>query len=82
MAKSYSNGLLVSTADAFEVGGDKLFKEEERVRALLAGGESANPATLASYQAIISEISILRNAQSSIIKVFKDMDATIVANFR
>jgi len=81
MAKSYSNGLLVSTADAFEVGGDKLFKEEERVRALL-GGESANPATLASYQAIISEISILRNAQSSIIKVFKDMDATIVANFR
>jgi len=82
-------GLMVSTAQAFEDGGNKvpadgssLFQREIDLRKELADGGSSDPTTLAKYQAVISEISILRNAQSSTVKVFKDIDATIVANFR
>lgn len=81
------NGLMVTTAKAFEEGGKLLFDREKEVRKKLAGdgtegSGSSDPTVLAEYQAIISEISILRNAQSSTVKAFKDMDATIVANFR
>ncbi|KAF3999346.1 EscF/YscF/HrpA family type III secretion system needle major subunit [Glaciimonas immobilis] len=76
-------GLFVKTAAAFEKAGETLFANEIRLRDLLStGGESTNPTTLAEYQAVISEISILRNAQSSTVKTLKDIDATIVANFR
>lgn len=76
------NGLMVSIAKSFEDGGKELFEREKAVRDQLSGGGSSNPTLLAEYQAIISEMSILRNAQSSTVKAFKDMDATIVANFR
>ena len=76
------NGLMVTTAKAFEDGGKDLFAREQVMRKELAHGGSSDPSKLAEYQALISEISILRNAQSSTVKVFKDMDATIVANFR
>ncbi len=83
MATTYpGGGLMVTTAAAFETGGAELFAAEQEARAALADGGSADPAQLARYQAIISEITILRNAQSSTVKVFKDTDATIVANFR
>ena len=76
------NGLLVTTAKAFEDGAQDLLKREEEARKELAAGGSSDPTKLAEYQAIISEISIMRNAQSSTVKAFKDTDATIVANFR
>jgi len=75
-------GLMVDTAKKFEDGGKDLFAKEELARNALAAGGSSDPTKLAEYQALISEISILRNAQSSTVKVFKDMDASIVANFR
>lgn len=73
---------MVDTALAFETGAGTLFDKEVKARAELADGGSSDPTKLAAYQALISEISILRNAQSSTVKVFKDTDATIVANFR
>lgn len=82
MAAYAGNGLMVSIAKAFEEGGQELFDREKTVRDQLSAGGSSNPTLLAEYQAIISEMSILRNAQSSTIKAFKDIDATIVANFR
>jgi type III secretion protein F len=76
-------GLMVDTAKAFESGSGTLFADELAMRKKLSEkGESADPTNLAAYQALISEVSILRNAQSSTVKVFKDTDATIVANFR
>jgi len=75
-------GLMIDTAQAFEVGAGTLFADEITQRADLTTNGTSDPTKLAKYQAIISEISILRNAQSSTVKVFKDMDATIVANFR
>lgn len=78
-----AEGLLVSIAKAFEEGGEELFKKEKSLRELLSTNkESSNPTILAEYQAVVSEVTILRNAQSSTVKVMKDMDATIVANFR
>ncbi|MEB0010306.1 type III secretion system needle filament subunit SctF [Glaciimonas sp. Gout2] len=82
MAAYPGNGLMVSIAKAFEDGGQELFDREKTLREQLSGGNSSNPTLLAEYQAVISEMSILRNAQSSTVKAFKDMDATIVANFR
>ncbi|SDD38185.1 type III secretion protein F [Cupriavidus sp. YR651] len=82
MAIFTGTGLMVSTAAAFEEGGAELFAREIELRKKLADGGSSDPTILAEYQAVISEVSILRNAQSSTVKVFKDMDATIVANFR
>ncbi|MBB5390588.1 MULTISPECIES: EscF/YscF/HrpA family type III secretion system needle major subunit [unclassified Herbaspirillum] len=80
-------GLMVETAESFEKGGSLLFAREKDLRSQLAGNGttgsgSTDPALLAEYQAVISEVSILRNAQSSTVKAFKDTDATILANFR
>lgn len=43
---------------------------------------SSDPSVLAQYQAVMSEVNIFRNVESSTVKTFKDTDATIVANFR
>ncbi|AUH51347.1 EscF/YscF/HrpA family type III secretion system needle major subunit [Chromobacterium sp. ATCC 53434] len=42
----------------------------------------SNPKTLADYQSKLSEYNLYRNAQSNTIKVFKDIDAAIIQNFR
>lgn len=75
-------GLMTSAAKAFEDGALDLVAREEEARNALTADGSSDPTKLAAYQAIISELSILRNAQSSTVKVFKDTDQTIVANFR
>lgn len=81
------NGLMMTTAKTFEEGGELLFEREKELRRKLAGdgtsgSGSSDPTLLAEYQAVISEIGILRNAQSSTVRAFKEMDATILANFR
>lgn len=78
-----NSGLLVSISKAFEKGGEQLFKDEKDMRDKLTDENgNSDPTKLAKYQALVSEVSILRNAQSSTVKLFKDVDATIVANFR
>ncbi|MEJ2769464.1 type III secretion system needle filament subunit SctF [Mycetohabitans sp. B46] len=44
--------------------------------------EPDNPTLIAQYQAICSEYTLYRNAQSNMIKSFKDTDSAIIANFR
>ncbi|MGL9724980.1 type III secretion system needle filament subunit SctF [Sodalis sp. (in: enterobacteria)] len=41
-----------------------------------------DPSVLAEYQAKLAEYTLFRNAQSSTVKGFKDIGATIVQNFR
>lgn len=73
---------LSDISSMFEKGGKDLFAEEKKLRKELAEGGSSDPAKLAEYQAVISEINILRNAQSSTVKAFKDIDSAIISNFR
>jgi type III secretion protein F len=40
------------------------------------------PENLAKYQASLSEYNLYRNAQSNVVKVYKDIDAAIIQNFR
>lgn len=42
----------------------------------------SDPAALASYQAVLSDYTIFRNAQSSAVKAMKDIDTTILGNLR
>lgn len=42
----------------------------------------SDPELLAQYQSKLSEYNLYRNAQSNTVKVFKDIDAAIIQNFR
>ncbi|TFZ48663.1 type III secretion system needle complex protein [Serratia proteamaculans] len=42
----------------------------------------SDPMLLANYQSKLSEYNLYRNAQSNTVKVFKDIDAAIIQNFR
>lgn len=42
----------------------------------------SDPALLAAYQSKLSEYTLYRNAQSNIVKAYKDLDSSIVQNFR
>lgn len=40
------------------------------------------PENLANYQALLSEYTLYRNAQSNITKTYKDVSSAIISNFR
>lgn len=42
----------------------------------------SDPALLANYQSKLSEYTLYRNAQSNIVKAYKDLDSSIIQNFR
>ncbi|KVM73937.1 type III secretion system protein PrgI [Burkholderia ubonensis] len=42
----------------------------------------SDPVCLATYQAVMSEYNLYRNAQTSSVKAMKDIDSSIVSNFR
>ncbi|MCD4484626.1 type III secretion system needle complex protein [Chromobacterium vaccinii] len=42
----------------------------------------SDPSVLAKYQSKLSEYNLYRNAQSNVVKTFKDIDAAIIQNFR
>ncbi|EDY5736436.1 type III secretion system needle complex protein [Salmonella enterica] len=44
--------------------------------------EPSNPKYLAEYQAKLAEYTTYRNAQTSVVKAYKDLDSTIIQNFR
>ncbi|SUX55944.1 type III secretion system needle complex protein [Chromobacterium vaccinii] len=45
-------------------------------------GSPSDPTLLADYQSKLSEYNLYRNAQSNVVKAFKDIDAAIIQNFR
>ena len=66
------SGLMVSTAADFEQGGQELFNREAALR-LQVASSSTDAKTLAAYQAVTSEVSVLRGAQSSTVKALKEV---------
>ncbi|AXT48403.1 MULTISPECIES: type III secretion system needle complex protein [Chromobacterium] len=65
----------------FDTGTSKLQTELTDALKKLNGNPS-NPQLLADYQSKLSEYNLYRNAQSNTVKVFKDIDAAIIQNFR
>lgn len=71
------------TGEAKEmIEGVKQAKEQlERVKKELKENPS-DPSVLAGYQTALSEYNLYRNAQSNMIKAYKDIGAAIITNFK
>lgn len=65
----------------FDTGVGMLAKEVKEALAALTKTPS-DPALLAAYQSKLSEYTLYRNAQSNIVKAYKDLDSSIIQNFR
>lgn len=75
------DGFLSDKSSTFDKGVTQLNSELELALDLLAKDPS-NPELLAVYQSRLSEYTLYRNAQSNVVKVYKDVGSAIIANFR
>ncbi|WP_261641800.1 type III secretion system needle filament subunit SctF [Erwinia mallotivora] len=75
------NIYLDKTAGAFEKGATNLMQELQLAQTALENDPS-NPSTLAAYQAKLQAYTLFRNAQTSVVKAYKDVGANIIQNFR
>lgn len=75
------NYFLANMSKSFETGAAGMVKDlADAEKALEA--DPSNPAVLARYQARLQEYTLFRNAQTTTIKVYKDIGAAIIQNFR
>ncbi|HHR5887227.1 TPA: type III secretion system needle complex protein [Providencia alcalifaciens] len=75
------SGYLDDVSRTFDTGVNDLQKQVDEALDELSKKPS-DPALLAQYQSKLSEYNLYRNAQSNTVKVFKDIDAAIIQNFR
>lgn len=75
------SGYLDELSNQFATGVEDLQTQVDDALTALAKKPS-DPQLLAAYQSKLSEYNLYRNAQSNTVKVFKDIDAAIIQNFR
>lgn len=75
------SGYLDGISNQFDSGVQQLQKQVDDALTDLSKKPS-DPKLLAEYQSKLSEYNLYRNAQSNTVKVFKDIDAAIIQNFR
>lgn len=80
MSNDY-NGYIDRLSQQFNTGVSTLQQDIDSALEKLAS-EPTNPSYLAEYQSKLSEYNLYRNAQSNVVKAYKDIDAAIVQNFR
>lgn len=79
---SYSNTyFLDNLAGSFETSASTMMSELNTAEKALEEDPS-NPSILANYQAKLQEYTLLRNAQTSTVKAYKDVASAIIQNFR
>lgn len=80
---AFSNwdGFLSEMSGSFDSGVTNLNTELDEALKLLTADPS-NPELLAKYQSRLSEYTLYRNAQSNVVKVYKDVASAIITNFR
>jgi type III secretion protein F len=76
-----NNGFLTHMSKYFEQGSLDANKALTEALAKLTKDPS-NPALLSQYQSALSQYTLYRNAQSSVVKAYKDVGAAIIANYR
>ncbi|HHE6471358.1 TPA: type III secretion system needle complex protein [Providencia rettgeri] len=81
MATNIWSGYLDDVSLTFDQGVKDLQNQIDVALKELATRPS-DPELLAKYQSKLSEYNLYRNAQSNTVKVFKDIDAAIIQNFR
>ncbi|PRP71110.1 EscF/YscF/HrpA family type III secretion system needle major subunit [Chromobacterium amazonense] len=75
------NGYLDTISASFDSGVEDLQRQVDEALHTMEQCPS-EPSYLAAYQSKLSEYNLYRNAQSNTVKVFKDIDAAIIQNFR
>lgn len=75
------DGFLSHTSDQFALGVENLNTGLQGALDDLTKDPS-DPALLAAYQSMLSEYTLYRNAQSNVVKVYKDVGSAIIQNFR
>ncbi|MGL6002717.1 MAG: type III secretion system needle complex protein [Plesiomonas sp.] len=81
MTWTLDNMTLSSVSSTFDTG-TKLIQDELELALTKLSENPSDPQVLAEYQSRLSEYNLYRNAQSNTVKVFKDIDAAIIQNFR
>ncbi|MGL5103452.1 MAG: type III secretion system needle complex protein [Plesiomonas sp.] len=81
MTWSLTDMTLSGLSSTFDTGTAEIQNELEEALNALSENPS-DPQVLAEYQSRLSEYNLYRNAQSNTVKVFKDIDAAIIQNFR
>ncbi|EFC4180530.1 type III secretion system needle complex protein [Escherichia coli] len=75
------NGYIMDISKQFDQGVDDLNQQVEKALEDLATNPS-DPKFLAEYQSALAEYKLYRNAQSNVVKAYKDLDSAIIQNFR
>ena len=75
------DGFLTGLSNGFDKGVTNLNTELGNALTNLTKNPS-DPQLLAQYQAKLSEYTLYRNAQSNVVKVYKDVGSAIISNFR
>ncbi|WP_304598564.1 type III secretion system needle filament subunit SctF [Glaciimonas sp. PCH181] len=75
------NGFLMELSEAFRDQSKNLNIALQSALEKLKNNPS-DPAALAEYQSALSQYTLYRNAQSSVVKAYKDVGAGIIANYR
>ncbi|WP_407973164.1 type III secretion system needle filament subunit SctF (plasmid) [Burkholderia pyrrocinia] len=76
-----TGGYLTNLGTGFDAGVGELNSELSAALSTLQTSPS-DPTYLAQYQEIMSDYNLYRNAQTSSVKAMKDIDSSIVGNFR
>lgn len=79
--RTFGMGYISNMSGGFETGTQDLQKSLDEALDTLQNDPS-NPANLAKYQSALSEYTLYRNAQSNVVKSFRDIDQSIIANFK
>ena len=77
----FGTGYISNMSLGFEQGTQDLRQSLDDALAVLQNDPS-NPANLAAYQSALSEYTLYKNAQSNVVKSFRDIDQGIIANFK
>ncbi|WP_413594890.1 type III secretion system needle filament subunit SctF [Citrobacter youngae] len=77
----FGSGYISNMALGFEQGTQDLRTALDDALTTLQKDPS-NPANLAAYQSALSEYTLYKNAQSNVVKSFRDIDQGIIANFK
>ncbi|QJU42309.1 type III secretion system needle complex protein [Serratia marcescens] len=75
------NGFLSGMSNDFDKGVAEL-NNSLQVALEQLKKDPSDPQNLAEYQSRLSEYTLYRNAQSNVVKVYKDVDSAIISNFR
>lgn len=76
-----NNRFIEQTSNNFDAGVKSLQDKLTQALAELQADPS-DPALLAQYQSALSSYTLYRNAQSNVVKAFRDIDQAIIANYK